>query len=321
MRLPGRRRLQQYSRRIRGKFVKHGLILGYHRINELSWDPLHLAVSPDSFSKQLEILHDHANVISLNALATARENGGIPSRSIAITFDDGYADYLSIAQPLLEQAGFASTVFIPTGYIGGEFWWDMLSSIVSALDPAAPLTVRANGSKFDWRPGENRQAADRNLLANHLAAFLQTLQTDERRSCLQQLTESCRTSVTTSSRDRALSETEINRLAGLERVSIGSHTVSHPMLSRIPAEQQQAELTESKQTLETLIGRAVNEFAFPHGSVSEPLVRLVEKCGYGYACASHNDVVWRNSDPFQLPRIWPPDCGGDRFLKWLQRWL
>ena len=321
MKIPGRKTLLYSTRLVRSKFVKHGLILGYHRVNKLSWDPFRLAVSPESFSQQLEILHEHANVISLHDLAEARVSGDIPPRSIAITFDDGYADYLSVAKPLLDKAGFPSTIFISTGYIGHEFWWDILSGLACSLDPEKSLTLDAGRSKFEWHPDSNRAKPSQSALINDLASFLMPLNKDERSGYLQQLAESFGTLTSELRQNPALSRQEVEQLAADDKVTIGSHTVSHPMLSLLPARLQHDEIVKSKQMLETLTGNTVSGFSFPHGSKSDTSVRLVEECGYSYACASHNDVVWRNSDPFCLPRIWAPDCSGDTFLKLMHRWL
>jgi peptidoglycan/xylan/chitin deacetylase (PgdA/CDA1 family) len=306
---------------VRSKFVRHGLILGYHRINRLAWDPFRLAVSPENFTQQLDILQKHANVIPQHELADARTRGEIPPRSVAITFDDGYADHLSITQPLLQQAGLPSTIFISTGYLGREFWWDTLASLVSSINPANPLTVDADGSKFEWRPESVPSSHDRRSLLLDLHRFLMPLSLDECTECLEQLAESSGVTINEKRDDLAMTETELKQLASDDLTEIGCHTVSHPMMARLEAGQQHSEVMQSKQTLEALTGQPVLGFSFPYGSQSAASVQLVEKCGFTYACASHKDVVWRNSNPFRLPRIWIPDCTGDRFLKLIRHWL
>jgi peptidoglycan/xylan/chitin deacetylase (PgdA/CDA1 family) len=321
MRFPVRKALRYAARLARSRLVRHGLILGYHRINRLSWDPFRLAVSPDAFAQQLEILHRYANVMPLHELAEARASGSIPPRSVAITFDDGYADYLHVARPLLDQAGFHSTLFMSTGYIGREFWWDILARLVDMLDPAIPLSVSAEGVKFDWRPEAYRSGPDRKTLAMELSGLLLPMDKDIRLQFLQRLMETAGLSLPENSGNQALSARELGELSKLDLVSIGSHTVSHPMLARLRDDQQRTEIAASKQALENLTGKTVSGFSFPHGSTSAASIRFVEECGYRYACASHNDVVWRNSNPFCLPRIWIPDCPGNKFLRLLRRWL
>ncbi len=321
MRIPGRKALLHSARLVRSKLVKHGLILGYHRINRLSWDPFRLAVSPESFAQQLEVLQKHANVLPLHELAEARASGDIPPRSIAITFDDGYADHLSVAQPLLEHAGLPSTIFISTGYLGREFWWDTLTSLVSSIDPANPLSVDAGGSKFEWRPESEPGIHGRSTLLASLHKFLMPLSADECLDSLKQLAESSGVIRTEKSDNLAMTELEVIQLASDDLTTIGCHTVSHPMLARLEPGQQRSEVMQSKQTLEALTGHSVNGFSFPYGSQSRSSVQLVEECGFTHACASHNDVVWRNSNPFCLPRIWIPDCTGNTFHKLIRRWL
>jgi len=99
--------------------VRHGLILGYHRIADLDWDPFSLSVTPENFSQHLQVLSEYANVLPLHDLQTAMEEGSIPPRSVAITFDDGYVDNLHTAKPLLDNFRCNATVFISTGYLGG----------------------------------------------------------------------------------------------------------------------------------------------------------------------------------------------------------
>ena len=321
MRIPGRKILLYGSRLVRSKFVNHGLILGYHRVNNLSWDPFKLSVSPEHFAQQLEILCEYANVLPLHDLAIARANGHIPPRSVAITFDDGYADYLSEAQPLLGKAALPSTIFISTGYLGQEFWWDTLTCLVGLLNPADALALDADGAQFEWRPDIETRTLDRTTLLSELSKFLLPLSSSGRSDCLRQLANSSEPIATETRCNLALTESELVQLASDDLVTIGCHTVSHPMLALLPADQQKAEIMQSKQALEAMTGQAVNGFSFPNGSKSTLSIRLVQECGFTHACASHNDVVWRNSNPFDLPRLWVSDCAGDAFLNWLKPWL
>jgi peptidoglycan/xylan/chitin deacetylase (PgdA/CDA1 family) len=306
---------------LRSKFVRHGIILGYHRINRLPWDPFRQCVSPEHFSGHLDVLREQANVIPLQELAEARASGTLAPRSVAITFDDGYADFLTGTQPLLQRAGMHSTLFLTTGYTGREFWWDTLVRLVDATDPMQRLKLHAGTAVFDWRPDTAAAAPGRTELVHALHRFLMPLDKVLRADALQQLAAVARPAETDQERDRAMTEAEITMLANDERVSVGCHTVTHPMLDRLKEGEQRAEIQQNKQTLETLAGRPVNGFSYPHGAKSATTVGLVRDSGFTHACASHNDVVWRNSDPYCLPRIWIPDIPAGAFRKLLNRWL
>ena len=129
----------------------------YHRVAELEVDPWALCVTARHFSEHLEVLQKEAQPISLKQLVRAHLEGKIPDRAVAVTFDDGYADNLYSAKPLLEKYNIPATVFVASGYIGhqGEFWWDELERIF--LQPGTLpeiLTLSINGKSYQWELGE-----------------------------------------------------------------------------------------------------------------------------------------------------------------------
>jgi len=102
------------------------IILTYHSISS---GPLPLSVTPRLFSEQIEWLKDNAEVVPLSVLVDALASGKSPApRTIAITFDDGYADFYHSAAPVLCRAGFPSTVFLPTAFCGRTSTWVGLSN-------------------------------------------------------------------------------------------------------------------------------------------------------------------------------------------------
>src|SRR5262249_43149366 len=115
--------------RIRKRFQNGGAILLYHRVTRLDRDPQLLAVSPEHFAEHLDVLRRKANVVPLNKF---RGEPRLPSRAIAITFDDGYADNFVEAKPILERKEVPATVFVVSGFLGSarEFWWDELDRIL-----------------------------------------------------------------------------------------------------------------------------------------------------------------------------------------------
>jgi peptidoglycan/xylan/chitin deacetylase (PgdA/CDA1 family) len=99
-------------------------ILYYHyiRINPNPRDRVGFGLStpPSAFRSQMQYLADHGfHVISLHQAVTAIQNhSGLPSRSVVLTFDDGYADFFSTAVPILQSHGFTATSFVITGRMG-----------------------------------------------------------------------------------------------------------------------------------------------------------------------------------------------------------
>jgi len=80
--------------------------------------------------------------------------------------------------------------------------------------------------------------------------------------------------------ERVMAPERIRELATLSLVSVGSHTVSHPHLSRLSPADAARELKDSKHALEDLTGRPVELFSFPHGDWTPQLVDLAQAAGY-----------------------------------------
>jgi peptidoglycan/xylan/chitin deacetylase (PgdA/CDA1 family) len=103
-----------------------GVILTYHRIAGPRPDPLLLDVSASNFDAQLSVLSRTAAPLRLDEFESLRREGRLPARAVAVTFDDGYADNLHAAAPLLERHEIPATVFVTAGMIGSArgFPWD-----------------------------------------------------------------------------------------------------------------------------------------------------------------------------------------------------
>src|SRR5437870_12225818 len=99
----GMQRLRQAARRLKYRFASRALILMYHRVTELPNDPYLLAIKPKHFAEQMEVIRKRCIPMRLQELVQALRGGRVPNRAVVITFDDGYADNLHDAKPLLER--------------------------------------------------------------------------------------------------------------------------------------------------------------------------------------------------------------------------
>lgn len=101
-------------------------ILLYHRIANSNNDPHKLCVSPENFRKQIEYLKENFKIIPLVQLVQNIRMKRVQNNSMVITFDDGYADNLHNALPILEEFNIPATVFLTAGYVGQNkpFYWD-----------------------------------------------------------------------------------------------------------------------------------------------------------------------------------------------------
>lgn len=334
--------LRRVALRINKRFAPKGLILVYHRVAEVGSDPWSLCVTPRHFAEHLEVLQKYCRSISLGQLVQTHRAGNIPCRAVAVTFDDGYADNLYNARPLLERYDIPAMVFVTTGYLGHEreFWWDELDRLL--LQPGTlpeRLSLSVNGSTFQWELGEGafyseydyRRNRDRKALegspgSRHFLYYsvwqrLQPLPEAKRRKVLAELVAWAGAESVGRLTHRSLSLEEVVTLAQEELVEVGSHTVTHPVLSALPAASQRDEIQQSKAHLEDVLNRPVTSLAYPHGDYTGETVALVREAGFTCACSSVADIVWRSTDCFQLPRFNVKDWDGEEFTKWLFRWF
>jgi peptidoglycan/xylan/chitin deacetylase (PgdA/CDA1 family) len=85
-------------------------------------------------------------------------------------------------------------------------------------------------------------------------------------------------------------------------ISVGSHSLTHARLTRLPLEKVRKEVMESKQLLEARLGVAVNWFCYPSGAFSMDVVRLVQWAGYYGACSIRPGANTMNTHRFVLRR-------------------
>jgi peptidoglycan/xylan/chitin deacetylase (PgdA/CDA1 family) len=95
------------------------LILCYHGVSkydEHEWANYYIAA--DTFRRRMQILKDFGcNVLPLSEALTRLHDGTLPERAVALTFDDGFHDYYSVAFPILESFGFPATLYLTTYYV------------------------------------------------------------------------------------------------------------------------------------------------------------------------------------------------------------
>lgn len=101
----------------------------------------------------------------------------------------------------------------------------------------------------------------------------------------------------------AISPEEAKRLAQLRGVSIGGHTVHHHLFDEIDADTMRAEIVDDKRSLEELLRRPIQTFAYPGGRFSGEEKPVLKAAGYRLAATTENAFIDQESDPFYVPRF------------------
>lgn len=286
-----RRRCSLLLDRMRGG----ALVLMYHRVGDPADDPFGLCVRPDRFRAQLDVLRSR-RVLPLDELVAAASRGDAAD-GIAITFDDGYADNLHRAVPLLRAAGMPATIFVSTGAIGSaSFWWDRLAAI-----------TRHGGH---GHPDGRRPLHD-------IAGRLRRMAPAEREAEIAGLAGSAPTAVPTL---RPLDRDELRELARTPGIALGAHAVSHRLLVDLPTETLADEIAGSAAALSALTGVRPSAFAYPFGGLGEfdaSAVAAVRAAGFAIACTTVPGRLRPGHDPLRLPRVAVRDLDAASFARLL----
>ncbi len=316
-------RLRRLIRAARLPFVGKGGILLYHRVATLDHDPWGLAVTEAHFGAHLELLRRRTSCLPLTDLLARRAAGTLPGNATAVTFDDGYADNLNAALPLLERHDIPATVFILSDFVGSdeETWWDRLEqAIFGAPKLPAEIELQAAGRLVSWRrPVGSPCETGRTQLHQQLYDCLAHADTSEREHAIESLWLQLDRRPVLRQSHRPLDATELQRLADHPLITIGAHTRTHPHLARISPERQQDELSGSKTDLEARLGQPVSIVAYPHGSYNATTTTAARAAGFAFAFTTEPRVVPHKLDPLRIPRINVEDQDGDQFaaaLRW-----
>ena len=270
------------------------VVLCYHRVAAVAHDPWELAVTAEDFDGHLGVLAATGRpVLPLDELQRRTAEGRAPRGAVAITFDDGYVDNLTEAAPILERHGAHATMFVVTGSIGSTttMWWDRLAAI-AATRSDIDIDVDAH-----W-DGLQRMAPDeRDRELDRLAG---------------EPTEP------TEPTERMMTADELARLDALDHVTVGSHTVTHPKLTVTDRRTHEGELTESKATLEEILGRDVDLLAYPHGAADPEIAATARRAGYRLAVTTEGRPLRKDDHPLLLPRLTVGSWSPERFARVLR---
>ena len=276
------------------------IILLYHRVADLPNDPEMLAVSPDNFRLHLQFLKEHCSIVRFE-----EEWLDEIKPAVAITFDDGYADNVLQALPILEEVGIPATFFVSTGNIGTgrNFWWDLLAEIL-LRENEFPQHFKLHDNSFG-RVWSTETREQRRTLYDELMMLMHKVSSDRIDEWLDQLRAWAEPSDMKPNQHRAMNREELSRLAVSPWATLGAHTVSHAALAALSEEQQRKEIFTSKQDLEAMSGKKITTFSYPFGrrvDYNHISVRLCREAGFLKAASNFPGQVHRWSDSFQLPR-------------------
>ena len=284
-------------------------ILNFHRVHA-ERDPIFpQEMHAAAFRERLGWVQAWFNVLPLAEAVTALARGRLPERALALTFDDGYADNVAVALPVLQEMGMHATFFIAAAYIdGGRMWNDTVIEAVRG----------APGTQLDLSALElGRHAIDtpmaRREVIESLLARLKYLSVAQRGALADAVAAASGIPLPG---NLMMSSAELRVLAA-SGMGIGAHTMSHPILARIDEAASYREIAEGREVLERILLQPVTLFAYPNGKPDVDYrrahVRMMKTLGFAGAVTTSPGAARNGDGLYELPRFAPWDRTPLRF--------
>lgn len=284
------------------------LVLYYHMVSDISRDWNGLAVSPDTFRKQMEYIKKHYKILRADADWSTEED------FIVVTFDDGYEDNYINALPILENLKIPAAFFLCTGNIdkNEEIWCNELVWLIFEGKNFEKKFVTMN-TPFQFKY-ETTTLYQRIELYRILRSILPHLKQNDRELIIEELRRWGHASDRKNRKThRMMTSEQIRQLSGSEYAVIGAHTVSHPSLGSLSLEEQFEEIKGSKVKLENIIQKRVKLFSYPFGDesdYSDETIEILKDLGFERAMTTRQECLEDAADEamYKIPRICIREC-------------
>ena len=266
---------------------RRGIILCYHHIRG------HL------FEQHIRFLKKHYRLVPLSELVSGLDRKNLLPFSLSITFDDGYRELYTELHSVLLRYQVPFTLFLVVNYLKNPLsaWWEDLQR---AIEKTTLQKYELNGHIYSLASEHQRRVFYKKLLVN-----LKQLPEHQKRQVVAKIITDCAQDVDISKAPLFLPLSEASGLLN-PRVLLGSHTTSHPILTKIPLAEAEQEIAQSKSWLETTFGRPVEFFSYPNGDAGDfnpRIIQSVQQSGYRAAVTLIQGTNKVGADVFQLKRI------------------
>ncbi|MBI4645686.1 MAG: polysaccharide deacetylase family protein [Bacteroidia bacterium] len=308
------------SHKILGLFVKTngflskpffsgiGHILVFHRIfppQKTFFKNGGMEVSPDKLEIIIHFFLQHGyEVISLDQMYECLISRKKGKKFVVFTLDDGYIDNFEYAYPIFKKFNIPFAIYITTCFPDRKviLWWYLLEEMLKQNDW---IKFENNSIKYSFECRTNEQ---KEITFNKIRRMI--LDADENRfhEIINDIFNISMTDIYKPVKELALSWEQIKELSNDPLATIGAHTLNHCNLKKLAEDDAIHEIMESKNIIENHIGKIVEHFAYPYGSVAEVGGRefmLVKKVGYKTATTLVQGNIFKSYKNFteRLPRI------------------
>jgi peptidoglycan/xylan/chitin deacetylase (PgdA/CDA1 family) len=287
-----------------------GAILTLHHVRPGRTDAFQpnrlLEVTPEFLEEVIVGLRsDGFEFVTLDEAIARLSQGAVGRRFVTLTFDDGYRDNVEHALPILRRHGVPMTMYVCSAFAAGtgELWWLTLEEVIAA-NARVDFVLDDQVHHLDAGDPDAKQAA-----FERIYWLLRALPRDEQiRAAVNELAQRYGIDPVRRSAELCLRWPEIATLSQDPLVTIGAHTITHPMLRKVSAASARREMQQSAANVEKATGKRVEHFCYPVGDASAAgpgEFEMARELGFksavttrpGVLFPDHRDHLWA------LPRI------------------
>ncbi len=304
---------------LRSIFKKQPLlaVFTFHRISSEGSDSQHLVTydkgtEQSVFEQQIQGIKRFYEVLTLEEfIDIVTGKCELTGRSALVTFDDADSEFISQAMPVLTRFKCPSVVFVPTKFVDSDkrFWHLRVSNAFQKIDAKSWPKVEGIVADFcedqrDWMQGiDPTKRADIELACWRFNIALDRMDDAEIESYVERLE-----AITGKEYSLGIAAMGLNELKAISKhgVYVESHTCSHRKLARLDSAEVRHELADSKQELESKLGKSVRAICYPAGSYNKEVAQIAREVGYevGFITTfGFVDLPVNDLDLLALPRF------------------
>jgi len=258
----------------------------------------------------MEYLKDNYDCISIED-ALGRDKRPKQHQSAVITFDDGYANNLEIALPVLEDLGIPAIIYVTSRHVCERrlFWPDKIwlaakRSAVSKIDLSGLAesigVYDLGGSGEQWQENVLRILEDvkktdpsrREEIADEIVTRFGN--SHEAKPFDIKVEDNVFTPLT---------QEQVSKLAAHPLITIGAHSHCHNLLDQLPLPQAEESILESRGILEKLTGKKIEHFSYPNGNYTTDIIDIVQNAGFRSAVTVQPGFYKNGDDPYRIRRF------------------
>lgn len=266
-----------------------------------------LEVEPAFLETLIEYLrYRKVNLVSLAEVRRRLREQDYSNRFVAFTLDDGYRDNLEFAWPIFRKHDVPATLFIASNFPEGQgfLWWTLLERVVASSDRVEIEMQKGVTRVFDCASPEAKQK-----VYDEIYGWLRGLADETAlRQAVTSLCERYNVDPLGPCKELCMNWDELKTLRAEPLISIGAHTVTHPMLKKCDVDTVKNELVQSRVAIGQALGTMPVDFAYPVGDKTSADARefsLAKEAGYELAVTTRPGVIFpeHREHMTALPRV------------------